>query len=314
MAGVASDNAELARQLDDVREQQRAISGVLRAVARSDGLQPVLDEVVEACRRLSKADQGALYLLQDGLLHSAAHHGLAEAIEYDRRHPHALDRTTAAGRAAVTRQPVHIPDIEKDPEYTYAGPRPYRSMLTVPVIVEDELIGALTVVREEQQPFTEEHIALVQTFADQAAIAIANARLIEAVERQRTELSRFVAPQVAELVSSSGRRAAPRRPPRLRLVPVLRPTRLHGLRGDRRAGGAVRRVARVPRRDRRADPGARGDAGALRGRRGDGVLQRPGRRRRTTSSRRSGSRWPRRSGWPSSPRDGESGERSWRSG
>jgi class 3 adenylate cyclase/putative methionine-R-sulfoxide reductase with GAF domain len=202
MAGLASDNADLARQLEDVREQQRAISGVLRAVARSGGLQPVLDEVVEACRRLSRADQGALYLLQDGLLHSAAHHGLAEAVAYDREHPHVLDRTTAAGRAAVTRQPVHIPDIEKDPEYTYAGPRPYRSMLTVPVIVEDELIGALTVVRQEPKPFTDEHIALVQTFADQAAIAIANARLIDAVERQRTELSRFVSPQVAELVSS----------------------------------------------------------------------------------------------------------------
>ena len=98
---------------------------------------------------------------------------------------------------------MHIPDIEQDPEYTYGGPRPYRTMLTVPVIVEDELIGALTVVREKQQPFTDEHIALVQTFADQAAIAIANARLIDAVERQRTELSRFVSPQVAELVSSS---------------------------------------------------------------------------------------------------------------
>ena len=82
------------------------------------------------------------------------------------------------------------------------GPRPYRSILGVPVIVEDELIGAVVLVRQAPQPFTDEHIALVQTFADQAAIAIANARLIDAVERQRTELSRFVAPQVAELVSS----------------------------------------------------------------------------------------------------------------
>jgi class 3 adenylate cyclase len=202
MAGVASDSAELARQLEDVREQQRAISGVLRAVARSGGLQPVLDEVVEACQRLCKADQGALYLLQDGLLHSAAHHGLPEAVEYDSQHPHALDRTSAAGRAAVTRQPVHIPDVEKDPEYTYAGPRPYRSILGVPVIVEDELIGAVVMVRQQQKPFTDEHIALLQTFADQAAIAITNARLLEAVERQRTELSRFLSPQVAELISS----------------------------------------------------------------------------------------------------------------
>jgi class 3 adenylate cyclase/putative methionine-R-sulfoxide reductase with GAF domain len=203
MAGVGSDSAELARQLEDMQQQQRAISGVLRAVALSSGLQPVLDEVVAACRRLCQADEGALYLLQDGLLRSAARTGgLPIAVEYDSQHTHALDRTTAAGRAAVTRQPVHIPDVEKDPEYTYPGPRPYRSMLAVPVIVEDELIGAVAMVRQEPQPFTDEHIALVQTFADQAAIAIANARLIEAVERQRTELARFVSPQVAELISS----------------------------------------------------------------------------------------------------------------
>src|SRR5829696_10321950 len=79
MASVASHDAELARQLEDVREQQRAISGVLRAVARSAGIQPVLDEVVEACERLCRADYGALYLLDHGLLHVAAHHTHAEA-------------------------------------------------------------------------------------------------------------------------------------------------------------------------------------------------------------------------------------------
>jgi adenylate cyclase len=69
-------------------------------------------------------------------------------------------------------------------------------------MVEDDLIGVVVLVRREPQPFTDEHIALVQTFADQAAIAVANARLMEAVERQRTELARFVSPQVAELISS----------------------------------------------------------------------------------------------------------------
>jgi adenylate cyclase len=203
MAGVASDNAELARQLEDVREQQRAISGVLRAVARSAGIQPVLDEVVEACEQLCRADYGALYLLENGLLHVAAHQTKAEGAEWDRQHPHVLDRTTAAGRAAVVREPVHIPDIRDDTEYSYGGPTEYyRSMLAVPIMVEDDLIGVVVLVRREPQPFTDEHIALVQTFADQAAIAVANARLIEAVERQRTELARFVSPQVAELVSS----------------------------------------------------------------------------------------------------------------
>ena len=115
MADVTADGSQLARPVEDLhgaaaRDQRGATRGrPLR------GLQPVLDEVIEACQRLSKADQGALYLLRDGLLHSVAHHGLPEAVEYDTQHPHALDRTTAAGRAAVTREPVHIPDIEEDP-------------------------------------------------------------------------------------------------------------------------------------------------------------------------------------------------------
>jgi len=118
MARVVPES-ELARRLEDAHEQQRAISSVLRAVARSSGLQPVLDEVVEACMRLCKAGNGALWLLENDLLVSVAHHGGAEAAEYDSRHPHAVDRTSAAGRVALAREPVLIPDIELDPEYTY---------------------------------------------------------------------------------------------------------------------------------------------------------------------------------------------------
>ncbi|HEX2432985.1 MAG TPA: GAF domain-containing protein [Gaiellaceae bacterium] len=200
---MAPDHEDQARQLEDLRQQQRAISGVLRALARSSGIQPVLDEVVEACKRLCKADYGALYLLEHELLHTVAHHGEAEGAEYDREHPHALDRTTAAGRAAVTRMPVHIPDIRNDAEYSYGGPTEYyRAILGVPIIVEDELIGVVVLVRREAEPYSDEHIALVQAFSDQAGIAVANARLMEAVERQRTELARFVSPPVAELISS----------------------------------------------------------------------------------------------------------------
>jgi class 3 adenylate cyclase len=202
MALAEGDQAELARQVEDLREEQQAISGVLRAVAQSAGLQPVLDEVVEACQRLCAAEYGSLWLLRDGLLHAAAHHGYPVGARYDDEHPHAVDRTTAAGRTAVERQPVHIPDIEVDPEYSYAGPRFFRSMLGVPIMIEDDLIGVVVLVRSEKRPFTDEHIALVETFADQAAIAVENARLIDAVERQRQELSRFVSPQVAELISS----------------------------------------------------------------------------------------------------------------
>jgi GAF domain-containing protein len=201
MAGVARDHSDLAHELEDVREQQRAISGVLRAVARRAGLQPVLEEVAEECRRLCEADHGALWLLEDGVLHVGAHHGEPEAAQYDLDHPHPIDRTTAAGRAAIERKPVQIPDVLEDPEYTYPGPRFFRTMLGVPIIVEDDLIGVVVLVRREQKPFTDDHIALVQTFADQAAIALTNARLLDAVERQRTELSRFVSPQVADLIS-----------------------------------------------------------------------------------------------------------------
>jgi len=203
MARAASDDSKLTREVEGLREQQRALSDVLRAIARSEGLQAVLDEVAEACRRLCEADQGGLWLLEDGLLHSAAHQGGAVAAQFDSEHPHVLDRTTMAGRTAVTRETIHIPDVLEDPEYAYSGPRPYRSMLGAPVMVEDDLIGVVNLVRREPRPFTDDQIALLQTFADQAAIAIANARLIEAVERQRTELSRFLSPQVAELISSS---------------------------------------------------------------------------------------------------------------
>jgi class 3 adenylate cyclase len=197
-----ADVDELARRLDAAREQQRALGRVLRAVARAEGLQPVLDEVVKSATLLSGVENGRLWLVKDGLLHAFANCGLDETFEYDRQHPHAIDGTTLAGRTASTRADVHVPDILKDPAYAYAGPRPYRAGLSVPILLEEELIGVIGIVRATPGPFSDEHIELVRTFADQAAIAIANARLIEAVERQRTELSRFLSPQVAELVSS----------------------------------------------------------------------------------------------------------------
>jgi class 3 adenylate cyclase len=202
MADVVPES-ELARRLEAADERQRAISSVLRAVVSSSGLQPVLDEIVEACRRLCDADTGALWLLENGVLQSAAHQGQPDAAAYDRGHPHAVDRTTAAGRTALLREPVLIPDIELDPDYAYSGPIHHRAMLGVPVNVENELIGVVVVVSSRRHAFDEAHVTLLETFADQAAIALANARLIEAVERQRTELSRFLSPQVAELISST---------------------------------------------------------------------------------------------------------------
>jgi adenylate cyclase len=194
---------ELARSNERLREQQGAIGSVLRTLVRSAELQPVLDEVSEAARRLCAAQYASLYLADGDVMRAVSGAGGLEALEYDMTHPHALDRTTFAGRAAVTRAIVHIPDIQADREYLYPGPRAgYRAGLGVPVLFEEELIGVLAIVRAEPKPFTEEQIQLVQTFADQVAITIANARLTSAVERQRTELARFVSPQVAALLSS----------------------------------------------------------------------------------------------------------------
>ncbi len=200
---MRGDETDLARQLAAVREQQRALGSVLRAVACSAGLQPVLDEIVEASRRLCAADYGALYLLEGELLRVATYNGEPGSAEYDRSHPHRVDRSTGAGRTAVTGEPVHIPDIQADPEYAYPGPAGYRALLGMPIRVDATLIGVVVLVRREPKAFSDAQIELVATFADQAAIALENARLLEAVERQRRELSRFVPPQVADLVASA---------------------------------------------------------------------------------------------------------------
>lgn len=203
MTETADEAAQLAHEVETLRAQQRALGDVLRAIARSEGLRAVLDQVVESCRNLCEAENGALWLLgEDGMLHSASHQGGPAAASYDSEHPHALDRRTIAGRTAVTRQTVHVPDIEEDAEYGYEGPRPFRSMLGAPVMIEDDLIGVVVVTRVEARPFSDDQIQLLQAFANQAAIAIANGRLIDAVERQRTELARFVSSAVAELISS----------------------------------------------------------------------------------------------------------------
>jgi adenylate cyclase len=108
------------------------------------------------------------------------------------------------GRVLATRRPVHIPDVLADPAYEWGSQRVagYRAMVGVPIFADEQLIGVLAVTRPVPEPFTDDEIRLVTTFANQAAIAIANARLLDAVERQRTELARYVSPQVAELLSS----------------------------------------------------------------------------------------------------------------
>jgi class 3 adenylate cyclase len=204
-AAIAVANARLLEAVERQLEQQRAISDVLRAIAIAEGLEAVFQAVVGAATRLCRADFGALYLADGAVFRLSTRHEWAPALdEFEREHPHVADRSTAIGRVALTRDVVHIPDVETDPEYAWGGrdAAEYHAVLAAPVLVEDELIGVIDVTRRAPGPFGEDEVRLLRTFADEAAIAIANARLLDAVERQRTELSRFVSPQVAELLSS----------------------------------------------------------------------------------------------------------------
>jgi len=115
------------------------------------------------------------------------------------------ERGTITGRVLMERGPVQIEDIRADPEYEHPEAQVasgFRTVLAVPLLREGIPIGVLIVWRLEVRPFTDAEVGLMQTFADQAAIAIANVRLFETVERQRTELARF-APQVAGLLTSA---------------------------------------------------------------------------------------------------------------
>jgi class 3 adenylate cyclase len=197
--------AELTRQLETLREQQQALAAVLRAIARSEPLEEVLDVALEAALRLCEGDFDSFYLAEGETLRAVVQHGGSpDQAEYERTHPHVPDRRTCVGRVMLTRSPVHIPDVLADPEYTWVGSdiSGLRTLLGVPVLLDDELIGVIGIARFEPRAFTDEQIELVETFAAQAAIAIANARLLDAVERQRAELSRFVSAPVADLVTS----------------------------------------------------------------------------------------------------------------
>ena len=184
-AAIAIANARLMDATERQLKQQRAISDVLGVVARSEGLEAVFDIVADSATRLCHGDYGALYLKEgDVLVVAAQRYGRPDTLQFEQEHPHAIDESTAIGRAAVTRDVVHIPDTHEDPEYSWgaAGIMEYRSLLAAPILLEGELIGAMNVVKVAPEPFAPENTELIRTFADQAAIAIANARLIDAVQ------------------------------------------------------------------------------------------------------------------------------------
>jgi class 3 adenylate cyclase/putative methionine-R-sulfoxide reductase with GAF domain len=209
MTDVGSDDArvvELMGELRELRDRHEAVAHLLQDLARSRmRLQPILDRVAEAATSLCRSEYSLIHLVEGEMLYAQANVGVPpEVMEYERLHPLELGVQTLAGRVASTKRPVHIPDVAADPDYDFPAIKmaDVRSMLGLPVLIEDELVGVIQVGRREVRPFDPEEIELMATFANQCAIAIGNAKLFETVERQRVQLARFVSPEVAALVST----------------------------------------------------------------------------------------------------------------
>jgi PAS domain S-box-containing protein len=175
------------RERDEALEQQTATAEVLKIISRSlVDLETVLDT------RLCRADQVYMFHLRHDLWHLVAAWGLsAEAREFFLTHPFTPGRGSTSGRAALERRAVLIPDVLQDPEYALnegqkiAG---YRTTLGIPLLREDTLIGVFSIARTRVEAFTEKEIELATTFADQAVIAIENARLFDELRDRQAEL------------------------------------------------------------------------------------------------------------------------------
>ena len=174
-------------------QQQTATADVLKIISRSSvDLETVLDTLVETVARLCRADQAAMFRRRDDKYHLVAAHGLsAEAKKFMITHPFAPDRGTTSGRVVLERRAVHIPDVLQDSEYTYLEGQKvvgYRTLLGIPLLREETLIGTISVYRQVVRPFTDKEIELANSFADQAVIAIENARLFEELRERQAEL------------------------------------------------------------------------------------------------------------------------------
>ena len=191
------------RDLEETLTFQKATSSVLEVIGRSaSDLQPVLDVILDTAADLCHADMSVLRLMREGTLQHVASSRRNDpaVVQHARENPILpADRSSVAGRVALAGHTIHIPDVAQDAEYTFYRTldTPIGSVLGVPLVQDGKVAGVIALLRRLAQPFTQRQIELVETFADQAVIAIENVRLFEEVQARTTELTEALEQQTA---------------------------------------------------------------------------------------------------------------------